>query len=56
MTDDCPVCGSTLITGMTGPGTVWCDDCEMEYWREGNGWWRCDESGEPENVKEVAAQ
>lgn len=35
----------------SAPGVYWCSNCEMEYWREGNGWWRCDTSGEPENVE-----
>lgn len=43
----CPACPGAMYQH-GAPGVYWCENCEREFWKEGNGWWCCDESGEPE--------
>lgn len=49
----CPACDAVMYPQGAAPGVYWCEECQREYWREGEQWWRCDESGDPERVSVV---
>lgn len=51
--DRCPECGERLYQPSGGP-ELFCDNCEMTYWREypDGDWFRCGADGEPEHVPE----
>jgi len=45
----CPSCGTEMERYVP---TAWhCPECERDYWKEGDSWWSCDVSGEPELVE-----
>lgn len=45
----CPVCGTAFERYVP---TEWhCPECDRDYWIEGDSWWSCDVSGEPELVE-----
>lgn len=39
--DECPGCGSSRFCPHGGPGSYWCENCELEYIDFGDEWRRC---------------
>jgi DNA adenine methylase len=49
--DRCPACGEEARFYLNcAPGTFFCENCELEFWQEGDGWYCCDTDGDPRRV------